>query len=191
MLNYITSLFILLLSSQVFADCPNPSTATVDPIQYQGVWYEIATTPLSRDFIEKDCYCTFANYSIIDTQDISVVNHCNLGSVTGQKDVIQGRARIPDLTQPGKLEVTFGGPYAPYWIINLDPDYQWAVIYSCESILGVKVEFAWVLARNNTIDDTLYNKLLSLLKSETGYDVNYVTKTAQQGCDYRNRKINY
>eukprot|EP01120_Amphizonella_sp_Union-15-10_P009452 TRINITY_DN357_c0_g1_i2.p1 TRINITY_DN357_c0_g1~~TRINITY_DN357_c0_g1_i2.p1 ORF type:complete len:212 (-),score=41.96 TRINITY_DN357_c0_g1_i2:60-695(-) len=180
-----TILLILCVLAYTFArECPNVPTAKEIPSRYAGVWYEIATVPLAKETFERNCFCTFANYTIAGPQQVTVINTCNVDSVNGRVDVTKGNAIIPDLAQPGKLEVSFGGPYAPYWIINLDTNYQWAVIWSCTDILGFDIEFLWVLSRTPTLDETLYQQLIQKAASETGYDISRLLKTTQQGCTY-------
>ena len=45
--------------------CPDVSTvADFDLGQFMGQWHEQVVSPLQRLTIEKDCYCTTANYTL-------------------------------------------------------------------------------------------------------------------------------
>ena len=82
------------------------------------------------------------------------------------------------------FKVSFGGPYAPYWVI-INDDYQNAVVWSCTSILGLgQVDYMWVLSRQNTMSSTTYQQLTSQAAAITGYDVSKLIPTAQAGCSY-------
>ena len=72
-----------------------------------------------------------------------------------------------------KLKVSFFWPFhGNYWIIDLDPDYKWAVVGEP----GRK--YLWVLSREPRLDDTLYEKILDRAKQQ-GYDVGPMIKTKQ------------
>ena len=74
-----------------------------------------------------------------------------------------------------------GTPYGKYNVIDTDYD-TYTLIYSCESILGVAhIEFAWILAREMHINQTLTDKLLNELQGY-GVDVSKFVKTDQEGC---------
>ena len=72
-----------------------------------------------------------------------------------------------------KLKVTFFWPFSgDYWIIDLDPDYKWAVVGEP----GRK--YFWILSREPRLDDTLYQQILDRAKQQ-GYDVGPMIKTKQ------------
>jgi len=167
-----------------FGRCPNVNAVDgLDVSKYLGVWYEISTTPSSRKLFERNCYCTRANYTLLDPDTIRVDNTCNLGSIQGPQQDAVGKA-VPDPENPAKLNVTFGpSPPAPYWVIVLDPNYQYAVVWSCEVVV-FPVEFMWVLSRTPTMNSTLYESITSEAQRLTGYDTSNLIPTVQQGCTY-------
>ena len=71
--------------------------------------------------------------------------------------------------------------YGDYWV--LDTDYtNYTVIYSCGPFLGLaKVEFAWILSRQRTLDDVTKDKLFNMMKS---YKINtdILSKEDQTNC---------
>lgn len=166
--------------------CPNVNAVTdLNVLKYLGLWYEISTTPTSRDLFERNCFCTRANYSLNNDGTILVDNTCNLGSIQGPEQSAIGKA-VPDPSNPAKLNVTFGpSPPAPYWVIILDPNYQYAVVWSCEAVLFEPFEFMWVLSRTPTMSSSLYNSVIQQAQKITGYNIDLLIPTVQQGCTYQ------
>ena len=100
--------------------------AHVDLTRYLGTWYEIASFPQR---FQRGCTATKATYSLRADGDIDVVNQCRKGSPTGKEDVAKGRARVVDRVSDAKLEVSFFRPFwGDYWVIDLAPDYSYAVV---------------------------------------------------------------
>lgn len=149
---------------------------TVDTViisQYAGLWYEIGSIP---QIFQTGCNCTTAEYAAVSENVISVTNACNLFSANGFENRIEGTATIVPNSGNAKLLVSFfGGAGSDYWIIDLEPDYQWAVVGS-----GDKQSF-WILSRTPTFDQTLYDSLLTKW-GDRGYDVSRVVQTTQAGC---------
>lgn len=171
----------------VAKQCPNVQPVTdLNVLKYLGLWYESSTTSTSDNTFERNCYCTRANYSLsTDGSYLVVDNTCNLGSVQGPQQAAIGKA-VPDPENPAKLNVTFGpSPPAPYWVIILDPNYQYAVVWSCEAVLFTPVEFMWVLSRTPTMDASLYASITQQAQKITGYNVDTLIPTPQQGCTYQ------
>lgn len=130
---------------------PLETVATVDSQRYLGTWYEIARYP---NFFQVDCVNTTAEYTLNPDGSIRVVNRCT--SQDGQNvQTIVGRATAADSTN-AKLWVTFFEPFAaPYWIIDLDPDYQFAVVSEPTRTT------AWILARTPSLDPDTYAAILA------------------------------
>ena len=184
-------LLILLLvllagASRVIAENPCPPTPTVDlnVTRYLGIWYEIATTAGMRDTWERNCDCTYANYTA-DAKGLLVTNGCRRGSVTSPYTFAVGQAIIPDSSQPGKLAVRFSNlsPYSPYWVIVVDADYTQAVVWSCDDVANREVYNMWVLSRSQAISQTDYTSLVALATALTGIDASQqLIPTLQAGC---------
>ena len=135
---------------------------SVDVERYMGTWYEIARYP--NWFEDEDCIATTATYTLLDSGRVQVVNRCREGAVDGPEQSIVGSARIADTETNAKLKVSFFGPFeGDYWIIDLDEDYQWAVVGEPSR------RFLWVLSRTPTMDDALYEDITSRLP-EKEYD---------------------
>jgi hypothetical protein len=84
-----------------------------------------------------------------------------------------GRAKVVDMETNAKLKVSFFGPFwGNYWIIDLDPDYRWAVVGE------PKRKYLWILSRTRSMDDELYGQILARLPDK-GYDPNGLQRTVQ------------
>ncbi|NLV72498.1 MAG: lipocalin family protein [Actinobacteria bacterium] len=142
----------------------------VDLRRYLGTWYEIATIPQR---FQKGCVGVTAEYSSRKNGDIEVVNTCIQGTLDGEVRRVRGKARVIDKVTNAKLKVSFFWPFwGSYWIIELDPDYQWAVVGH------PKRDYLWILNRSPQMDDALYNRLLELI-ADKGYDLAGITRTLQ------------
>src|SRR6059058_4496599 len=101
------------------------TVAHVELTRYLGTWYEIASFPQR---FQRGCTATKATYSLRADGDIDVVNQCRKASPTGNEDVAKGRARVVDRVSCAKLKVSFFRPFwGDYWVIDLAPDYSYAV----------------------------------------------------------------
>ena len=134
---------------------------SVDLDRYLGRWYEIASYP---NWFQKNCTGVTADYSMREDGLIEVINSCRKGSLDGKLKQAKGRAKVVDATTNAKLKVSFFGPFwGPYWIIDLDPEYQWAVVGD------PKRKYLWILSRTAQMDEELYEAVLSRLPGK-GYD---------------------
>jgi len=143
---------------------------SVDLNRYAGKWYEIARLP---NRFQRDCASdTSATYEVRPDGKISVVNACR--NSEGRMKTAKGTARLAGNNEPNtKLKVTFFWPfYGNYWIIDLDPDYKWAVVGEP----GRK--YLWVLGREPDLEDALYQEILERAKKQ-GYDVRPMIRTKQ------------
>lgn len=148
---------------------PLPTVQQVDLSRYTGKWYEIARYPA---WFERDCTASTAEYTARPDGKIDVVNTCRR---EGELDVAEGVARVVDEDTNAKLKVTFFWPFAgDYWIIELGEDYQYAVIGEPTR------NYLWILSRTPTMDDALYQSILSRLP-ELGYDPDKLIRTEQPG----------
>ena len=151
-----------------------PPLATVDYVElgrYTGRWYEIARYPNS---FEPGCVGVTADYALREDGRISVLNTCVEGSLDGNVRLIEGVARVVDRSTNAKLAVTFFAPFeGDYWILELGEDYEYAVVGDPSRT------FLWILSREPTLDEDLYEDILSRLP-EKSYDPNRLELVAQQ-----------
>ena len=142
--------------------------------RYTGVWYEIARYPAP---FQQGCVGTTAEYTIRADGRIRVVNRCREGSLDGAEQTIEGVARVVDTQTNAKLKVSFFPPFeGDYWIIELDPDYQWAVVGEPAR------RYLWILSRTPTLDESIYQAILAGLE-EKGYDPARLEETTQPAGD--------
>lgn len=161
------------------------STASAQPLQtvpevdlqrYLGRWYEIASIP---QYFQRQCVGdAMAEYAQAGP-DIAVTNSCR--TETGERSVAQGRARIVDAVSRAKLEVTFvkliGWLYllgGDYWVIDLAPDYRYAVVGHPERT------YAWILSRQPALAMADLSAIEQRLR-ENGYDSCALLTTVQSG----------
>jgi len=149
---------------------PLQTVARVDLQRYLGTWYEIASYPHR---FQKGCVATRAVYKLRDDGQIAVRNECRQETLDGPLKSVQGRARVIDPASNARLEVTFFWPFwGAYWIIDLDPDYRWAVVGHPSR------NYLWVLSRTRTLDETLYQQIVARLPAQ-GYDPARLSRTLQ------------
>jgi apolipoprotein D and lipocalin family protein len=143
---------------------------SVDLARYAGKWYEIARLP---NRFQRDCAAnTAATYTLRPDGKITVVNECR--KADGRMKSAKGTARVADTKGPNtKLKVTFFWPFSGnYWIIDLDPEYRWAVVGEPGR------DYLWILSREPRLDEALYHKIVERVKQQ-GYEVERLMKAAQ------------
>lgn len=141
------------------ANLPALETAkNVDLNRYTGLWYEIAKYPVS---FEQGCVNVTAEYTLRDDGTIGVLNTC--GSADDSGRTIEGFATA-DAKEPSKLTVYFFWPFgAPYWILEIGDDYQYAVVGDPSRT------YFWILSRTPALDNAIYESILEKMPN-WGYD---------------------
>jgi len=100
-----------------------------------------------------------------------VFNECRKAS--GEITRAKGTAKISDKKTNVKLKVTFFWPlYGDYWILDLGPNYEYAVVGEPGR------RYLWILSRTPQIDDALYKGLLAKMSAQ-GFDTGRMIKTLQ------------
>jgi apolipoprotein D and lipocalin family protein len=145
----------------------NRPVARLDLDRYMGLWHEIAHLP---KFFQRKCDTDItAEYSRTGDGSIKVVNACR--KEDGVLDAAGGQARTTDGAQ-GALEVSFlpdwlswlPFAWADYWVLDVDPDYRWAVVG------GPGRNALWILSREPRMDRELFDRLKSDARAR-GYPV--------------------
>ena len=140
---------------------------SVDLSRYVGQWYEIARLP--NRFEKKCADSVTANYTLRPDGSIQVVNRCRKPS--GEFTTATGKAKIVDKKTNAKLKVTFFWPfYGKYWILDLGPNYEYAVVGEPGR------DYLWILSRTPQMDEALYQQLLARMQAR-GFDTTRMTKT--------------
>lgn len=131
-----------------------------DTQQYLGKWYEIARLDFA---FEKNLNNTTAEYSLKGDGSIKVVNR-GYNFKKHKKEKAVGKAKFVGSHDEAKLKVSFFGPfYAGYNVIDLDPDYKYALV------AGKNLKYLWLLSRNTIMPDNVKNAYLKKAE-ELGYD---------------------
>ncbi len=151
---------------------PLTTVRSVDLNRYLGKWFEIASIP---QFFSAACTCTQAEYSLRSADTVNVFNQCNLNSSNGPVNPIRGFAVPVAGSNNAKLKVSF--PSSPvagdYWILELAPDYSYAVVGSPSR------NSLFILSRTQTFDEHLYQAILFRMKLKR-FDITKVKKTLCQ-----------
>ncbi len=152
---------VLLLFGVLFAGCLTGPPANLAPVEgfevdrYLGKWYEIAR--LDHRF-ERGLSRVTAEYSLNEDGTIRVVNR-GYNAATDEWRSIAGKAKFAGDRSVGSLKVSFFGPfYGGYHIIELDDDYQHAMV------VGPTRNYLWILARSPELDEETYQQLVTRAK---------------------------
>jgi len=159
--------FVALLPLTVFAQQPVRAVPQLDISRYAGQWHEIAHLPVS---FQKKCHGDItASYTLREDRLLGVRNSCRIAD--GSLTQAEGVARPVD-GHPGQLQVRFAPEWlswlplvwADYWVIALDPDYQWAVVGQPDR------KYLWILSRSPQIDRAQFEQLKAHATG-MGYDL--------------------
>ena len=143
-----------------------PTVPALDLDRYAGQWHEIARYPNS---FERDCARDVtATYTRNADGTVQVVNACR--KADGSVMRAEGLARMA--VPPAKLEVRFAPAWlswlplvwADYWVIALDPDYQWAMVGEPGR------DYLWILSRTPEMERSRFDALKARAEA-MGYDL--------------------
>jgi apolipoprotein D and lipocalin family protein len=165
-----------LLLSTVFVHAREPEAVpSVDLERYVGTWYEQAHLPL---FFQRNCVAnTTAQYALREDGRIDVVNQCD--DADGRRIEATAIARrVGDSTS--KLEVRFAPAFlsflpmvwGDYWILDLDPDYRWAIVGSPDR------KYLWFLTREQAFPGDRLDALVARAQ-DLGFDTSKLIRTVQ------------
>jgi apolipoprotein D and lipocalin family protein len=153
-------LMILLLAACSHAPLDSQPMPRVETEKYMGKWYEIARLP---NRFEKGCDGVTAEYALQKDGTVSVLNTCRKGGPQGPARTASAKAWAVD-PSGSRYKVSFFRPFkAPYWIIELDPEYRWAAVGHPER------KYLWILSRDKTLPPGVEKDLLAKLQA-LGYD---------------------
>ena len=150
---------------------PLQTVPSVDVPRYMGTWHEIAKYP---NWFQKKCASsTQATYTLQANGQVQVLNRCKTDK--GEWSEALGAARQIGGPNSPRLKVRFAPEWlsfipmvwGDYWIIDLDPDYQWVVVSE------PKREYLWILSRTPQMPAATYQALLSKL-AKLGFDLQRV-----------------
>lgn len=157
-------LFASVSSAQTLQNVP---VTPFDLSHYLGRWHEIAHLPL---FFERHCAADItATYTLEADGSVAVHNACR--TADGKQEEANGIARrVSD--RSGALKVSFAPRWlswvpwvwADYWVIELDPEYRWAVVGSPSH------KYLWILSRLPSMSRAQMDALRRHA-AQRGYDV--------------------
>jgi apolipoprotein D and lipocalin family protein len=113
---------------------PNEPVRTLDLRRYAGQWHEIAHLPM-----------------LFERRHVDTITAIESLHADGEKVAVR----------PGALKVRFAPAWlawlpwiwADYWVIEIDPDYRWAIVG------GPSRKYMWVLSRSSTMDRRLFARI--------------------------------
>jgi apolipoprotein D and lipocalin family protein len=142
--------------------------SSVDLSRYAGRWYEIARLP--NRFEKKCADSVTATYTLRSDEKVDVVNRCR--KANGKYTTATGKAKVVDKKTNAKLKVTFFWPfYGDYWILDLGPNYEYAVVGAPNR------DYLWILSRTPQLDEQLYRRLLTEM-STRGFATDRMIRTS-------------
>lgn len=173
---YFSYFFLTILLVSGCSRIPNKATpelqvvSYVDIERYLGKWYEIALYP---NWFEKGCFGSTAYYEKLEGGKIKVTNQCRMHGPEGELNEAIGEADIADRKTNAKLKVQFFWPFkGDYWIIDLDKDYQYAIVSEPNR------QYLWILTRSPHMEPQILEMLKTKIR-RNGFDLSYLVKTRQ------------
>lgn len=146
------------------------TVAHVDLHRYLGKWYVIANIPY---FLENGKVASYDTYSMRPDGRMNNVFTFRKGSFDAPEQNWHGIAWVVDRDSNAEWRVRFIWPlYSTYLVLELDPEYRWAVV----ATPGHKL--LWVLARERELNDVTYTEILKKIAGQ-GYDTNRISKVPQ------------
>jgi apolipoprotein D and lipocalin family protein len=145
-----------------------PVAADVDLNRYSGKWFEIVNPTWSASATCNDAVDTYT----VDSSDsnnttrLTAVHSCTrAGMLIHRAD---GTLYAPNADAPARLileaKSTLGrASYTRYDIVDLDPDYQWAVVGDDNR------RYIWVLSRTPEMDTKTLQDIFKRLNESAGY----------------------
>jgi apolipoprotein D and lipocalin family protein len=176
-------IYLLVLLPLFFNSCatkngngmkPLETVTFVDLDRYAGQWYEIARY---HHRFQEGCVGSRATYTQRDDGKLTVVNECYDKSFSGKLRAAKGKAWVVDKETNARLKVSFFWPFAgDYWIIDLGPDYEYAVVGHPNR------KYLWILSRTPAMDEEVYQSILARLQQQE-YDTAKLIQTVQKNGD--------
>lgn len=151
------------------------TVAALDLERYAGAWFEYARLPNTPEAI---CAAEVtAHYAAERDGTLRVLNRC-IDRAGVMRDV-RGVGRPGDA--PGRLQVSFAPSmlhwlpfvWAPYWVIDIDPDYRHAVVGTPDR------KHLWLLSRAPVIERATLQPMVEIAEGE-GFDVDRLRRTPQR-----------
>jgi len=101
---------------------------------------------------------------------LRVINQTRKGSFQGSVRRVEGIAWVPDVLRPAQLKVSFFFFPSDYHVLELDSDYQYALVGEPTHT------FLWILSRVPVLDPSVTDELLQKATDAHGYSPEVVAK---------------
>lgn len=166
-------ILLLVISCNTFAGNgkPLPTADFVDVERYLGRWYAVTSLP---QFFTRSCKGQTADYGLLNSQTISVVNTCLKEK---GKSIIRGEAVVKNAATNAELVVTFDNFFTrllrvkgDYTIIRLDPEYKHVLVGSKDR------KSLWLLSRTAELSEEVIGSYVSLAE-ELGFPVKKLVRS--------------
>ena len=140
---------------------PLRTVAHVDLDRYLGRWYVIANIPY---FLENGKVASYDTYAKRPDGKMDNIFTFRKGGFDAPEQSWHGTARVTNLVTNAEWKVGFIWPVtSTYLVLELDPDYRWAVVGTPGRGL------LWILARERQLSAADYEHILGLIEQQ-GYD---------------------
>ncbi len=169
--------FLLLISTLALIGCstmpkqpPLRTVPHVDLNRYMGNWYVIANIPY---LLEKGKVATYDTYSPRMDGRMNNVFTFRKGGFDAPEQSWKGVAWVVNKETNAEWKVQFAWPFrASYLVLELDPEYKWAVVGTPNRKL------IWVLSRERALSDPTYAEILKRIQAQ-GIDPAKIAKVPQ------------
>ncbi len=173
----IRALLLPAIAMSMLAGCsssklpPLETVPEVDLERFMGDWYVIASIPT---WIERAAFNAVESYRLEADGTIATTFSFRQGGFDGEEKVYNPRGFIRDRESNAVWGMQFIWPIkADYRIVYIDDDYS-------QTIIGRnKRDYVWIMAREPSIPEAEYDKLVSLIQS-VGYDTSLIRRVPQQ-----------
>lgn len=149
---------------------PLVTVSDVDLHRYAGDWRVIANIPY---FAERGCVDSIESYRLRSDGKIENIFTFRKASFDAPQKQVRAVATITNRKTNAEWRVKFFGLLSfDYFIVDLDPNYQWA------AIAHPSRKYGWILARSKSLPERTYTAILKRLE-KLGYRSNQFAKVPQ------------
>ena len=150
---------------------PLKPVSYVDLPRYMGGWFVVANIPTSR---EKDCVDSIEGYAMRPDGRIENKFACREKSFNApMKRRVNTVATVYDTQSNAEWRLpVYRVLNVKYFVIDLDPNYRWAVVGHPSRRYG------WILSRSRVLPEDTYNGIMKRLAAQ-GYDTRKFVRVPQ------------
>lgn len=141
--------------SQTSSDVKAPSAvAYVDPINFSGLWYEIARTYNS---FEDGCVAATVEYRLFEPLKYEVLNRCFKGDIGEQLVTYEGTATPLRGNSMSQIEKTY------FWIFSKDYRVIYLDNYKTAVMVDEEMENVWIMNREPFLNEEALDSIVYML----------------------------